>query len=215
MHLQGIDTELEDRHYSDNAVTVDMLVKRAQQWDEGEMYKRGQARLGDGSEDDDDDDPRTDIDTLYNLDSVRSASLSDEDIIGLNKWTAVGAKEELPDAHEDEDVVLAEGYDAKKAEEEEKKNQADTANFSGGGKRRVIHKSANSVLTHIDPVIDRMVQVGSGYLHSFTLLKTDVNNRQNRSRSVVFEELGRSRFGDFVELMGPFKKADHNELQSY
>lgn len=132
--LQGLDTELSRRHYYDNAVTIEMLVMKAQDYDESEMRWRGKSLPGELDDEDEDEDPRTDADLLDTLMNVDTPVLSIGDIVNLSKWTALAAKEELPDPPEDEDVVLTEGYDAKKAEEEEKKNQADTANFSGGGK---------------------------------------------------------------------------------
>lgn len=107
-----------------------MLVKRAQQEDESEMRWRGKdmaelEEAGEGEED-----PRSDSELLDIL--LQASSKCDLPIAGLDTWGKLAQREELPEPREDEDIVLADDYDAKKADEEEKKNQADTANFSGG-----------------------------------------------------------------------------------
>lgn len=121
-----------------------MLVKRAQQWDESEMYWRGKSTVADTEEGDGDDDPRTDEELLDKLNGVSLNPLTAEEVADLAKWTVAGSKEELPDPQEDEDMVVTEDYDAKKAEEEEKKNQADTATFSGGGEHDRFESSSKS-----------------------------------------------------------------------
>lgn len=107
-----------------------MLVKRAQDLDESEMIWRGKHATGE-ADDQDLDDPRTDNEMLDKLKGVPIALLAATS--DLDKWTSIAASEDLPDPRPDEDTVLAPGYDAKKAEEEEKKNQAEAARFSGGG----------------------------------------------------------------------------------
>ena len=107
---------------------------RAQHYDENDVKWRNQSAPGKLEDDDGEEDPRTDAELLDTLFKTATSDPTVEDIDGLSRWTLLGAREELPDPLEDEDVVLEEGYDAKKAEEEEKKNQVDTANFSGGGK---------------------------------------------------------------------------------
>lgn len=112
-----------------------MLVKRAQSEGEDQLRWRGQSLTGqlDDDDDDEEEDPRTDLELLDVLTNTVSPVSAIDDADKHSKWTAVGANEELPDALEDEDVILAEGYDAEKAEREERKNQAESANFSGGG----------------------------------------------------------------------------------
>lgn len=129
---QGLDTELGQRHYSDDAVTIDMLVKRAQNWDESEMMWRGKHAAND--DDDDEEDPRSDSE-LYDhlLASLAAQPTSPGSRTDPCDWTGIASREELPDPRPDEDVVLSADYDAKKAEEEERKNQFEVAKFSGGG----------------------------------------------------------------------------------
>lgn len=111
-----------------------MLVKRAQDWDESEMRWNNKLATGD-EENDEETDPRTDSETLDKLLELSLPLSAPDDCGALDKWTRLAVREELPEPRVDEDIVLAPEYDAKKAEEEEKKNQVDSANFSGGGAR--------------------------------------------------------------------------------
>lgn len=136
-----------------------MLVKRAMNWDESEMRWKGKREAVDEDEDEGDD-PRTDSDTLDRLLEVSLSlrAVCADQAPDTDKWTRLAMREELPDPRPDEEMVLSPGYDPKKAEEEEKKNQADTANFSGGGQYLRAVSLESPSLT-FQPAVQRMGKV--------------------------------------------------------
>lgn len=108
-----------------------MLVKRAQQSDEHELNWRGKSGGDEDDLEDETEDPRTDEELRQSLEAGL-ALLGGTPPAEAN-WTKLATKEALPAPSEKEEQVLAEGYDYKSVEEEEKKNQHDSAKFSGGG----------------------------------------------------------------------------------
>jgi hypothetical protein len=108
-----------------------MLVKRAQQSDEQVLAWRGRIVLDDqedqsGTDNTTDEELRLFLDrAIANLDHLPQAE--------LDMCTQRAARCKFPAAPVNEEAILSEDYDAKKAEEEEKKNQTDSAEFSGGG----------------------------------------------------------------------------------